>query len=60
MSFPPLVEICENPEFHDLMRMDKSHWPRCLLRHDWLPLLSGAGGGSPWATSAEDSVCMYA
>ena len=29
--FPPLVEIRENPEFHDLMRMDKGHWPRCLL-----------------------------
>ena len=22
-TFPPLVEIRENPEFHDLMRMDK-------------------------------------
>ena len=30
-TFPPLVEIRENPEFHDLMRMDKAHWPRCLL-----------------------------
>ena len=38
--YPPLVEIRENPEFHDLMRMDKSHWPRCLLWHGWLPLLS--------------------
>ena len=35
--YPPLVEIRENPEFHDLMRMDKSHWPRCLLWHGWLP-----------------------
>ena len=26
-TFPPLVEIRENPEFHDLMRMDKGHWP---------------------------------
>ena len=24
-TFPPLVEIRENPEFHDLMRMDKAH-----------------------------------
>ena len=39
--YPPLVEIRENPEFHDLMRMDKSHYPRCLLWHGWLPLLSG-------------------
>ena len=27
--FPPLVEIRENPEVHDLMREDKAHWPRC-------------------------------
>ena len=27
-------------EFHDLMEMDKSPWPRCLLWHGWLPLLS--------------------
>ena len=40
-TFPPLVEIRENPEFHDLMRMDKVHWPRCLLWHGWLPMLSG-------------------
>ena len=36
-TFPPVVEIRENPEFHDLMRMDKGHWPRCLLWHGWLP-----------------------
>ena len=46
--FPPLVEIRENPEFHDLMRMDKGHWPRCLLWHGWLPMLSGSNGASPW------------
>ena len=28
---PPLVEIRENPEFHDLMKMDKAHLPRFLL-----------------------------
>ena len=27
-TFPPLVEIRDNPEFHDLMKMDKAHWPR--------------------------------
>ena len=48
-TFPPLVEIRENPEFHDLMRMDKAHWPRCLLWHGWLPMLSGVNGVSPWA-----------
>ena len=30
-TFPPLVEIRENPEFHDLMREDKAHWPRAWL-----------------------------
>ena len=44
--FPPLVEIRENPEFHDLMRLDKTHWPRCLLWHGWLPMLSGVNGVS--------------
>ena len=39
-------------EFHDLMRMDKGYWPRCLLWHGWLPLLSGGNGASPWAESA--------
>ena len=54
-TFPPHVEIRENPEFHDLMRMDKGHWPRCLLWHGWLPQLSGVNGASPWAASAADS-----
>ena len=48
-TFPPLVEIRENPEFHELMEMDKSFWPRCLLWHGWLPMLSGVNRGSPWA-----------
>ena len=54
-TFPPLVEIRESPEFHDLMRMDMAHWPRCLLWHGWLPQLSGVNGASPWAASAADS-----
>ena len=29
--FPPLFEIREHPEFHDLVELDKSSWPRCLL-----------------------------
>ena len=53
-TFPPLVEIRENPEFHDLIRMDKGHWPRCLLWHGSLPRLSGVNGASPWATIAVD------
>ena len=54
-TFPPLVEIRENPEFHDLMRMDKAHWPRCLLWHGWLPMLSGCKGVSPWVGTASES-----
>ena len=54
-TFPPLVEIRENPEFHDLMRMDKAHWPRCLLWHGWLPMLTGCNGDSPWADTASES-----
>ena len=53
--FPPLVEIRENPEFHDLMRLDKEHWPRCLLWHGWLPVLSGVNGAFPWAVDASES-----
>ena len=54
-TFPPLVEIRENPEFHDLMRLDKAHWPRCLLWHGWLPMLSGVNGASPWAADPFES-----
>ena len=54
-TLPPLVEIRENPEFHDLMRMDKEHWPRCLLWHGWLPVLSGVPGASPWAADASET-----
>ena len=37
------------------MRMDKAHWPRCLLWHGWLPMLSGCNGVSPWASNASES-----
>ena len=53
--FPPLVGIRENPEFHDLMRLDKAHWPRCVLLHGRLPVLSGVNGASPWAIDASES-----
>ena len=43
-AFPPLVEIREHPECHDLVEMDKSSWPRFLLWHGWLPLLSWVDG----------------
>ena len=42
-----LVEIREHPEFHDLVEMEESFWPRW---HGWPPLLSGVNG-SPWAES---------
>ena len=54
-TFPPLVEIRENQEVHDLMREDKAHWPSCLLWHGWLPMLSGVNGVSPWAADASES-----
>ena len=53
--FPPLVEIREHPEYHDLMRLDKANWPRCLVWHGWLPMLSGVNGASPWAVDASES-----
>ena len=37
------------------MRMDKAHWPRCLLWHGWLPLLSGVNGACPWAADSSQS-----
>ena len=37
------------------MEMDKSSWPRCLLWHGWLPLLSGVNGGSPWTEGHAES-----
>ena len=49
------VLLIINPEFHDLMRMDKAHWPRCLLWHGWLPMLPGCNGVSPWAGTASES-----
>ena len=54
-TFPPLVEIRENPEFRDLMRLEKEHWPRCLLWHGWLPMLSVVKGASLWAVDASES-----
>ena len=56
-TFPPLVEIRESPEFHDLMREDKVHWPRCLLWHGLLPLLSGVSRASPWTADASEGAC---
>ena len=35
--FPPLVEIRENPEFHDLMRMDKARVGARVFLHFLVP-----------------------
>ena len=51
---PPLVAIRENPEFHGIVNLDKSSWPRCLLWHGWLPALTGSDFGSPWAGGPDD------
>ena len=40
------VHIRESPEFHDLLLLDRSTWPRCLLWHGWLPALACSGGAS--------------
>ena len=37
------------------MREDKAHWPRCLLWHGWLPMLSAVNGVSPWDADASES-----
>ena len=41
------------------MREDKAHWPRCLLWHGWLPMLSGVNGASPWAADASESAFYF-
>ena len=53
-TFPPLVSIRENPEFHEVSTMDKSQWPWGLLCHGWLPSLSGRSGACPWAETEEE------
>ena len=45
-TFPPFVELRNQPEFLPLMSRDRTHWPRCLLWHGfqvcllvlWVPL----------------------
>ena len=53
-TYLPLVQICEDPEFHDSVQRDKSNWPGCLLWHGWLPALAYPGGRSSSAETAED------
>ena len=42
-TFPPFQHVGELTEFMTLMKRDRSKWPRCLLWHGWLPVLSNSG-----------------
>ena len=59
-TFPPFVELRNQPEFLPLMSKDRTHWPRCLLWHGWLPGLSSRTVGTPWAVASSDlaSSCL--
>ena len=59
-TFPPFVELRNQPEFLPLMSKDRTRWPRCLLWHGWLPGLSSRTVGSPWAVASSDlaSSCL--
>ena len=45
-TFPPFVELRNQPEFLPLLSRDRTHWPRCLLWHGWLPGLSSRTVGT--------------
>ena len=55
VPFLLLLRFVKILSFHDLMREDKAHWPRCLLWHGWLPMLSAVNDASPWAADASES-----
>ena len=59
-TFPPFVELRNQPEFLSLMSKDRTRWPRCLLWHGWLPGLSSRTVGPPWAVASSDlaSSCL--
>ena len=59
-TFPPFVELRSQPEFLPLMSKDRTHWPRCLLWHGWLPGLTSRTVGTPWAIASSDlaSSCL--
>ena len=52
VPFTPFVELRNKPEFLPLMSRDRTHWPRCLLWHGWLPVLSARTVGTPWAIAS--------
>ena len=53
-TFPPLVEIRENPEFHDLMRV-RLIGPSVSFGMAGFPCFPGVNGASPWAADASES-----
>ena len=42
------------------MSKDRTHWPRCLLWHGWVPGLTSRTVGTPWAIASSDlaSSCL--
>ena len=44
----PLVQIQENPQFHDLLQRDEKIWPKCLFEDGWLPAFEGLHPGGGW------------
>ena len=59
-TFHPFVELRNKPEFLPLVSGDRTHWPRCLLWHGWLPGLTSRTVGTPWAVASSDlaSSCL--
>ena len=51
---PSLQHVRDLPEFAFLISLDRSNWPRCLLRHGWLPGIKGISQRDPWALSFGD------
>ena len=59
LSLSPLQHVRELHEFAYLMSLDPSNWPRCLLRHCWLPGLNGVSAKDSWATSFGDLASFH-
>ena len=59
-TFLLLWNLRNSPEFLPLMSKDRTHWPRCLLWHGWLPGLTSRTVGTPWAIASSDltSSCL--
>ena len=53
-SYHPHVHLRESLEFHYIVNLDRTNWPRCLLWHGCLPELSCWVWSIPWAGEAGD------